>query len=127
VLGAAVSVGYYLLTRDKEPVVQPEEVIRVDIYNGTDVPGLAKRAQHFLREKGYDVLKIGTASDHFEHSIVVERINPGKANARMLARSLKLHSKYITVSVDSSLAVAVTLFIGDDYETYLPDSTGDLP
>ncbi|MBD3287078.1 hypothetical protein GF338_12160 [candidate division WOR-3 bacterium] len=126
-LGAAVSVAYYLLTRDKNPMAQPEEVIRVDIYNGTDVSGLARRTQTFLREKGYDVLRIGTANDHFKHTIVVERLNPSKANASMLARTLGLNRKYVTFSEDSSLAVAVTLFLGDDYEDYLPDSLGVIP
>ncbi|MBD3365628.1 hypothetical protein GF359_10485 [candidate division WOR-3 bacterium] len=126
-MGAAVSVAYYLLTRDKNPMAQPEEVIRVDIYNGTDVSGLARRTQTFLREKGYDVLRIGTANDHFKHTIVVERLNPSKANASMLARTLGLNRKYVTFSEDSSLAVAVTLFLGDDYEDYLPDSLGVIP
>ncbi|MBN2380238.1 LytR C-terminal domain-containing protein [candidate division WOR-3 bacterium] len=94
----------------------------MEVYNGSGVQGVARRTQIYLRTMGYDVLKIGTASDHFDNTIVVERLSPNNANAQMLARTLKLKNRFVTRSIDSTLAVSVTLFIGEDYENFLPDS-----
>lgn len=122
-LGAAVSVAYYLLTRDNANAGdRAEEVIRVEIYNGSGQAGVARRAKAYLREKGYDVLSIGNAREHFDQTVVVERRSSSNANARMLARTLRLNEKVVTQFLDSSSPVAVTLIIGDDYVNYLPDS-----
>lgn len=117
------SITYYLVTRNKQALYEePDAPIRVEILNGCGQTGIARRAKAHLQEKGYDVLSIGDAREHFIRTIVVERRSPNNANARMLARTLRLDESAVTRHLDSLSPVWVTLIIGDDYPSFLPDT-----
>ena len=122
-MGAAASIAYYLLTKE-ERVAKPQAVgsVRVEILNGCGEAGVARRARAYLRGKGYDVLSIGDAKGHFAQTLVVERRSHANANARLLARTLRLDETDVTQSLDTLSPVWVTLIIGDDYVKYLPDT-----
>jgi hypothetical protein len=61
------------LTREVE-VHRLEQVITVEVLNGTDVNGLAGRTAETLRNFGYDVISIGNA-DHsnYENTVIIHR------------------------------------------------------
>lgn len=122
-MGAAASITYYLITR-REKGIEPEVEgsVRVEILNGCGEAGVARRARAYLRDEGYDILSIGDAKGHFPKTLVVERRSPANANARLLARTLRLDESSVTQSLDSLSPVWVTLIIGDDYVKYLPDT-----
>lgn len=123
VLGAAVSIGYYFITRDKvKPEDNPQISIRVEILNGCGVSGVARRAMVYLREQGYDVLSVGDSKEKFPKTIIIERRSQDNMNARTLARTLGLERSSVTQSLDSLSPVFVTLIIGNDYKKYLPDT-----
>lgn len=47
--------------------------VRVEVQNGTTVTGLAFRASQLLEEQGYDVVKIGNASQRgYEHTVIYD-------------------------------------------------------
>lgn len=94
----------------------------MEILNGCGVPGVARRAMVYLRERGYDVLSVGDSKEKFSRTIVIERRSPDNLNARVVARSLGLGKNSITQSLDSLSPVYVTLIIGKDYKAYLPDT-----
>ncbi len=122
-LGAAVSVVYYFITKDKTPYTkEPGVPIRVEVLNGCGTPGLARRAQIWLRSHGYDVVSIGDAAGVFPSSIIIERRSPDESNAYALARTLRMPRRSVTLAMDTLSPVWVTLILGQDYNKYIPDS-----
>jgi hypothetical protein len=123
VLGAAISIGYYFLTKDKvKEDDNPGVAVRVEILNGCGVSGIARRAMVYLRERGYDVLSVGDSKEKFARTIVIERRSRDNVNAKALARTLGLDRSSVTQSLDSLSPVYVTLIVGSDYPRYLPDT-----
>lgn len=47
--------------------------IRVEVLNATTVRGLARRATMYLRDRGFDVLEIGTTSEQRDSTLVLDR------------------------------------------------------
>ena len=51
----------------------PEGVrVRVQVLNGTKIRGLARRATMVLRDRGFDVLEVGTISDTRDTTLVLD-------------------------------------------------------
>lgn len=65
--------------RPDEPVAVEEALpARVEIQNGTQTPGLAKKTQDLLTKVGYDIVRIGNAQDRTrERTIVYDLTNGG--------------------------------------------------
>ena len=47
--------------------------VRVQVLNATSVRGLARRATLHLRDRGFDVLEIGTATERLDSTLVLDR------------------------------------------------------
>jgi hypothetical protein len=47
--------------------------VRVQVLNATSVRGLARRATLHLRDRGFDVLEVGTASERLDSTVVLDR------------------------------------------------------
>lgn len=63
--------GASILRRD---VRAPEGVrIRVQVLNATRTRGLARRATFFLRDRGFDVVELGTTADTSDAVVVLDR------------------------------------------------------
>lgn len=94
------------------PPLNPADV-RVEVLNGAGRAGLARSATHALRADGFDVVFFGNARrfDH-ERSVVIDRTGHPEM-ARAIAASLRVDS--ITVAVDSSLMLEVTVVLGADW------------
>jgi hypothetical protein len=62
-----------------EPVPVPDvndpagRRIRVQVLNATPTRGLARRATMLLRDRGFDVVEIGTAGEQLDSSLVLDR------------------------------------------------------
>ena len=55
-------------------VTAPERTrVRVEVLNATTVRGLARRATMYLRDRGFDVVEIGTASEQHDSTLVFDR------------------------------------------------------
>jgi hypothetical protein len=65
----------------------PEGVrVRVQVLNGTKIRGLARRATMLLRDRGFDVLEVGTISDTRDTTLVLDLSgHPDWANRVALA------------------------------------------
>lgn len=117
--------GFYLVNRRKNEGPPPPDVpVRVEVLNGCGAPGIARKAQAWLRDQGYDVVSIGDAYGHFPTTIIIERRDRDKQNAYALARTLRLGRRSVTLSLDTLSPVWVTLILGEDYKKYVPDSAG---
>lgn len=102
---------------DGVPAPLPSEVrgrIRVEVRNGSGIPGAAGRMTAFLREAGFDVVDFGNA-DGFDHdrTTVIDRIGE-PARAREVAAALR--GVPIRTEPDSSLYLDVTVMVGTDLE-----------
>ncbi|HYN81065.1 MAG TPA: LytR C-terminal domain-containing protein [Gemmatimonadaceae bacterium] len=86
----------------------PNTRIKVEVLNATTTKGLARRATLFLRDRGFDVVAIGTAREQRETTLVIDRSNH-PAWARLIANAL---GATITSRPDSSRYVDATVLVG---------------
>ena len=83
--------------------------IRVEVLNATTTRGLARRATLYLRDRGFDVVAIGTATEQRDSTLVIDRA--GNAEwARLVSRALG--DAPVEIRPDSSGYLDVTVLIG---------------
>jgi hypothetical protein len=91
----------------------PEDVrIRVEVQNATRVRGLARRATLHLRDRGFDVVEIGTASEQRDSTLVLDRSGHPEW-ARLVAGALG--TALVETRIDTSRYLDVTVLIGADW------------
>jgi len=118
--GLAALAATAWLGRAKDPIAWPPTVaeelrapdgvrVRVQVVNGTATRGLARRATSLLRDRGFDVLEIGTASDQLDSTLVLDRSgHPDWANRVAAA----LGGARVEARPDSSRYLDVTVILG---------------
>lgn len=83
--------------------------IRVEVLNATRVRGLARRATMHLRDRGFDVVSVGTAREARDSTLVLDR--SGHAEwAALVARALG--GARVDQAPDSSRYLDVTVLVG---------------
>ena len=86
----------------------PNTRIKVEVLNATTTKGLARRATLFLRDRGFDVVAIGTAREQRETTLVIDRSNH-PAWARLIANAM---GATVSSRPDSSRYVDATVLVG---------------
>jgi hypothetical protein len=103
--GPARSIAGTIMARD-EPRAPAGVRVRVQVLNTTRTRGLARRATRLLRDRGFDVVEMGTTGPMVDTTLVLDRSgHPGWASAvagvitpaRTLARPDS--SRYLDVTV----------------------------
>ena len=90
--------------------------IRVEVLNATRVRGLARRATMHLRDRGFDVVYVGTSRDARDTTVVLDR--SGHPDwAALVARALG--GARVERAPDSSRYLDVTVLVG---ATWTPPS-----
>ena len=85
------------------------ERIKVEVLNATEVRGLARRATLTLRDRGFDVLYMGTATEQLDSTLVLDRSgHPDRA--RRVAEALG--GARVEARPDSSRYLDVTVMLG---------------
>ena len=83
--------------------------IRVEVLNATRVRGLARRATMHLRDRGFDVVNVGTSREPRDSTLVLDRC--GNAEwAGLVARALG--GARVEQARDSSRYLDVTVLVG---------------
>ncbi len=85
--------------------------IKVEVLNATNVRGLARRATLFLRDRGFDVVAVGTADKQMESTLVLDRSNHADW-ATLVARAF---GAPMELRPDSSRYLDVTVLVGADW------------
>ncbi len=87
----------------------PDSVrIRVEVLNASTERGLARRAATYLRDRGFDVVHIGTSSDRSDSTIVLDR--SGNVEwAELIARAM---GGTAVARPDSSRYLDATVLVG---------------
>ena len=86
-----------------------EERIKVEVLNATDVRGLARRATMLLRDRGFDVLYMGSASERLDSTLVLDR-SGHPARAQRVADALG--GARVESRPDTSRYLDVTVMLG---------------
>ena len=85
--------------------------IKVEVLNGTKTRGLARRATRYLRDRGFDVVGSGTASEQRDSTVVLDR-SAHPEWAYLVGRAMKAK---VTSQPDSSRYLDVTVILGADW------------
>ncbi len=89
----------------------PGTRIKVEVLNATTTKGLARRATLFLRDRGFDVVAIGTAAQQRAVTTVIDRSRHPEW-ARLIANAM---GATFTSRPDSSRYVDATVLIGSNW------------
>lgn len=80
VLGGVVAIAAAMRARGAAGRAAPPDVsapdgqrVRVQVLNATTTRGLARRATMHLRDRGFDVLEMGTATEQRDSTLVLDR------------------------------------------------------
>ncbi len=98
-------------------VIQEEQLsVSLQILNGTDVSGLARRAANVFQSFGYDVALVGNADrTDYARTVIIDRKGMQEV-ARKVADLI--HCDRVITQMDSSvdLSVDVTVILGKDFD-----------
>ena len=83
--------------------------IRVQVLNATATRGLAQRATDHLRDKGFDVVDVGTNREKMDSTLVLDRSNHPEWARRVAAA---MGGATVLSRPDSSRYLDVTVLIG---------------
>ena len=83
--------------------------IRVQVLNATTTRGLARRATLLLRDRGFDVVELGTAPEQLDSTLVLDRSSHPDW-ARRVAEALG--GARVEARPDSSRYLDVTVLLG---------------
>ena len=86
--------------------------VRVQVVNATTVRGLGRRATFYLRDRGFDVLEVGTTRDRRESTLVIDRSGHPEW-ARRVAHAMG--GARVEARPDSSRYLDVTVLVGLDW------------
>ncbi len=89
----------------------PNTRIKIEVLNATTTKGLARRATLFLRDRGFDVVAIGTANQQQDQTVVIDR-SGHPAWAKLIANAL---GATVTTRRDSSRYVDATVLVGANW------------
>ena len=83
--------------------------VRVQVLNATTTRGLARRATIVLRDRGFDVVEMGTAPDKLDSTLVLDRSGHPEWAQRVAAT---LGGARVAARPDSSRYLDVTVLLG---------------
>jgi hypothetical protein len=91
-------------------VTAPEgQRVKVEVLNATSVRGLARRAMLHLRDRGFDVLDMGTSAEQLDSTLVLDRSGHPEW-AKSVAQALG--GARVETRPDSSRYLDVTVLLG---------------
>lgn len=90
-------------------VADSAQRIKVEVLNATDVRGLARRATLHLRDRGFDVLYMGTATAQLDSTLVLDRSGNAERAQRVADA---LGGARVESRPDSSRYLDVTVMLG---------------
>ena len=94
-----------------ELLVPPGVRIKVEVLNATKVRGLARKATFFLRDRGFDVVAVGTSTEQRATTLVLDR----SGHPEWAALVGKAFKAAVEARPDSSRYLDVTVLVGSDW------------
>ena len=94
-----------------ERLVPPGVRIKVEVLNATKVRGLARRATNYLRDRGFDVVAVGTSREQRTTTLVLDR----SGHPAWAALAAKAFNANVESRPDTSRYLDVTVLVGSDW------------
>ena len=88
--------------------------IRVQVLNATQTRGLARRATRLLRDRGFDVVELGTTSPTHRHDARARPLRTSRVGGRVAAQVIGAGAD-VEARPDSSRYLDVTVLIGSTW------------
>jgi anionic cell wall polymer biosynthesis LytR-Cps2A-Psr (LCP) family protein len=100
----------------QDPFAEEDLTIAVEVLNGTNVTGLARRAANVFQSFGYEIVAIGNAENQdYLKTVVLDR--KGRIDsAERLAELIRCERVYTRMEEVSDLTVDVTVILGKDFD-----------
>ena len=96
--------------------VLPDEPATVEVLNGTPKKTTAELAAGYLKDKGFDVVGVGSADRTNYRNTAIILVNPEKVKtASRLARTLGVDPEHITRFADPTAKADIRVIIGANY------------
>lgn len=123
-----VAFGYAFVHRLLHPPVSPfvegpdgatSTVIQCDVVNASGTDGAGRQIMAYLRERGFDVVELSTATERQRRTVVLDRLGD-RPSAIALARCLGLPDSLVESRIDSMLFVRASVVLGSDVRTLAP-------
>jgi len=94
--------------------------IQIEVLNGCGSTGIAENVTDYLREKGFDVVKLGNyRTFEIESCIIISR-NEKVINAEKVAIAVGLTKNSIISQINPEYFLDVTFILGKDYKNLVP-------
>jgi hypothetical protein len=85
--------------------------IKVEVLNATKVRGLARKATLYLRDRGFDVVAVGTSREQRATTLILDR----SGHAGWAALAAKAFNAKVESRPDTSRYLDVTVLVGSDW------------
>jgi hypothetical protein len=92
--------------------------IQVEIVNSSGQSGAGKHTMRWLRQRGFDVVELRTASKT-KKSMIVDRLGD-RVSAKRVASALGIADSLIVSTIDSMLFVRASVILGEDLRSLEP-------
>ena len=100
----------------QEPFSEDELTVSLEVLNGTNVGGLARRAANVFQSYGYDVISVANADNaEYERTVVLDR--KGKLEvAQRVANLIRCRRVYSRLEETIDMSIDVTIILGADFD-----------
>ena len=100
----------------QEPMTAEELTIAVEVLNGTNVTGLARRAANVFQSFGYEIVAVGNADNQdYLKTVILDRKGRVEA-AERIADLIRCERVYTRLEEGYDPAVDVTVILGKDFD-----------
>lgn len=109
--GSSADLPFISPAETPQALVPPGVRIKVEVLNATNIKGLARKATLFLRDRGFDVVAVGTSQEQRKTTLVYDRSN----HPAWAALAAKAFNGSVEARPDSSRYLDITVLIGSDW------------
>jgi hypothetical protein len=109
--GSSAELPFSSPAETPQVLVPPGVRIKVEVLNATNIKGLARKATLFLRDRGFDVVAVGTSPEQRKTTLVIDRSN----HPAWAALAAKAFNGSVEARPDSSRYLDITVLIGSDW------------
>lgn len=100
----------------QEPFSEDELTVAIEVLNGTNVGGLARRAANVFQSFGYDIVSVANADNsEYQKTVVLDR--KGRIDvASRVANLIRCQRVYSRLEEAGDMSIDVTIILGTDFD-----------
>jgi anionic cell wall polymer biosynthesis LytR-Cps2A-Psr (LCP) family protein len=100
----------------QEPFAEDELTVAIEVLNGTNVGGLARRAANVFQSYGYDIVSVANADNpDYQKTVVLDR--KGRLEvAQKVANLIGCQRVYSRLEETVDMSIDVTIILGTDFD-----------